>query len=279
MNKHIIGLALAAAVVMPAAYGGVLSVNFTVSGSAGTVPAFSESRDTYFHENGGRFNIVNSTFDEIRDDGNGWGYLVHYAAVTYEVAGYYTDSYMFNGSVSGAPGGPRYAYLSGTVSFDPAAGGNMGNTPATLNASMLFSGNYTPAYDVDFPSIPLPPAEPKLAIGYSNDRADLIAQGGRTSFNDGYFSQTGGAGGVELVAGQNAFEFLFYAGPELDPTMTTLLISGPAYEFGMHQRTDLTLLGYEHVQLPLPVPEPSTWAMLVAGAAIIGVARRRKNPA
>jgi len=57
--------------------------------------------------------------------------------------------------------------------------------------------------------------------------------------------------------------------------MTVLVLDGPAYDFGTHQRTDRIMLYFEPIQLP--VPEPTTWAMLLAGVGILCIARRRKN--
>ena len=92
----------------------------------------------------------------------------------------------------------------------------MGEEQPTLDASILFSGTYTPSYDPEFPSIPMLPAAPTLAIGYSNNKADLIGQSSPTSFDNGYFTIIGGASGIDLVTGRNALEFLFHAGPNLD---------------------------------------------------------------
>lgn len=274
MKARILGLALAALTAMPAAQAGIVSFDFTVTGAGGTIPSFVETRSTNFVENAPRMNAVAGSYDEVTFFGNS-KLVSHYATSTYDVSGFYRDIYDFNGDVSGPDGSAKYAYLSGVVTFDPSAAHNMGEVSPAMDASMLFSGTYVQAFNPEFPSIPMLPTAPQMAVGYGTTKADLTPLPASTSFNNGMFSQVNFIDGIPLVAGQNALQFLLYAGADLDPSMTLARVAGPAYDFGTYQRTERAFLGYEI----LPVPEPSTWAMLLAGVGILGIARRRKNAA
>jgi len=274
MKARILSLAFAATSMLPAAQASVLSFDFTVSGAGGTTPSYIETLNANFIESGPRSNIVENRYDEVAIYGNN-KYITHYANTTYDVYGFYKDAYIFSGSVSGPEGGTRYAYISGTVTFDPTAATNMAEGPATMDAGMLFSGTYALAYDPEFPSIPVLPPSPQLAFGHGTEKADLVPVTATTSFNAGYFSLVGYDDAISLVPGKNAMQFMFYANPALNPGITTAHIFGPAYDFGTHQRSERLVLGYE----VLPVPEPTTWAMLLAGVGILGIARRRKNAA
>ena len=50
-------------------------------------------------------------------------------------------------------------------------------------------------------------------------------------------------------------------------------LSLPGYNARVEHLTQSEYLGLEI----LPVPEPSTWTMLVAGAAVLGIAGRRRK--
>lgn len=274
MKARILGLALVALTAMPVAQAGVTQFNFTAVGANGTIPSYSETRTTEFMEQGPRTNVVNGTYDKIEVFGNSQ-FITHYATSSYDVTGYYQDVYMFNGTVTGPVDGAKYAYITGTATVDPGAASNMADRPATLDAAMMLSGNYTPTYVADFPTVPMPPSSPLIAVGH--DSTDLAPLWSNPTFRNGQFTLTGYASGIALEPGENDLAILLYVGANTDPTMTMARISGPAYDLGTYQRTEQIYMGWDVVQLP--VPEPSTWTMLLAGAGILGIARRRKNAA
>jgi hypothetical protein len=274
MKARIFGLALAAAVAMPAAQAGVTQFNFTAVGANGATPWYSETRNTAFVQEGARTNILNGTYDKIETFGN-WQYITHYATSSYDVTGYFQDEYIFNGEVAGPADGAKYGYISGTVTLDPSAASNMADRPATLTTSMMISGRYTPSFVPGFPTVSIPPSQPLIAVGH--DSTDLVTLYSNPTFYNEQFTLTGYASDISLESGNNALAILLYVGPGMEPGMTLARISGPAYDLGTYHRTEETYLGYDVVQLP--VPEPSTWAMLLAGVAIVGVARRRKTAA
>lgn len=276
MKASIVGLALAATVVMPAVQATpVVEFNFNGTGADGrTVPYYVENVDTNFVESGTRTNVVNGTRDDVMVY-NGYRYVTHYATSTYDVTGHYSDLYIFNGSAGGPEDGVKYAYISGTVRFDPSKAENIG-VSSTLNASILFSGTFTPVFDENNPGVPQFPDAPILSAGIGNDRANLseLNNSGDSPFYADRFAITGSTS-FTIAPGDNDIQFLLYAGANLHPSWALLYVHGPAYNLGTYRRTEQTYLGYE----VLPVPEPSSWAMLLAGAAILGIARRRKNAA
>ncbi|AXA94795.1 hypothetical protein DPH57_18770 [Massilia sp. YMA4] len=141
---------------------------------------------------------------------------------------------------------------------------------------MMIDGKYGTMNGSDESTSALPSALPTLSLGFSNDKADLMTIGHGEAGN-GRFFVGGHLDAIKIVPGTNQFEFLVSAPPEVDPGNVFINIFGPAYDAGIRHFEQKYFTG-SNVSI-LPVPEPTTWAMLLAGVGILGVARRRKTAA
>jgi len=147
-----------------------------------------------------------------------------------------------------------------------------------------FTGDYQADFTLD--------SDPSTAIygsdftyslaSYSRIRSvDGLFDGISTTNADLIFYTLASLGGVRIAVGSTVFSVL---GPQL----FTGSAASPSFNLGTYYFTEQKLPGDIHPQpvataltisdapLTAPVPEPATWAMMVAGFALAGGAIRRK---
>lgn len=110
-----------------------------------------------------------------------------------------------------------------------------------------------------------------------------------TTFTAKLLANTGGAGGAievmpkingeEALADPVAFNATGYYGQSFSYAMpsTALLRNADSYTFSLY--VDFALTGLTLVDASLPIPEPETYAMFLAGLGLVGVAARRRKQA
>ena len=272
-----ITLGLAATLAFSAAYVQAASpiiFSITAESGAGALTPSYIFTDSYF-EGGDRLNVQTVLRDVTETYGN-TRYVYHWADTNYDRQGGYRDHFWWAFHGGDAALAPDYIYFKASALPNPNAGQM---APMTVAVSSYLSGTYSTSADPRFPNVTLNPGPVTVASADSHNPADLISVPGP---NDTWLN----ADGTFFVAGYRAEKLipagdtvdmgvLFYIPAQLHATSYSFNLDGSLYDEGLHHFSDTSFLGYEI----LPVPEPSTWAMLLAGVGILGVARRRKSAA
>jgi hypothetical protein len=277
MYMKAITLGLAAALAFSAASGQAAApVTFTVTveSGAGVLTPTYISGYSYF-DGGNKLNINTVLRDEAYTFGNE-RYVYHWADTSYDRQGGYRDTAYWSVDYAGPAQAPDYVYFKATAAINPDADQTV---PMTFDAFTTVRGTYSSVTDPRFPNVKLYPASVTIASANSHNAADLVLPTyGRTTWfrPDGTFSADDFSGEKIIPAGGTAdFSVLLYVPAQLHATSYSIDLTGPLYDIGLHHFSETNFLGYE-VQA---VPEPTTWAMLLAGVGILGAARRRKTAA
>lgn len=249
-------------------------ITFTINAESGAGALRENNFFTYtYFEGGDRLNVKTVFRDETAIYGDR-RYVSHVSETTYDQQGAYRDAAYWTFSTGNAAHAPDYIYFKASASISPDVNRT---APITITASGYVEGTYTSASDPRFPNVSLHSGAVTIAAAESHDPAELTTSyGGPAWFNpDGSFS-TSYSGDVVIPAGGSVdIGLLFYFPAQLHATSYSLRLISSPYDEGLRHFTDRTLLGFD----VSPVPEPSTWAMLLAGVGIVGVARRRKTAA
>jgi PEP-CTERM motif len=270
MKARILGLTLAATFAMPTTHAAVMQFDFTVIGADGSTqnvkPFTYTASESPIVE---RANEAVAYRDESYVFGNN-RYIYHYLDTSFDQTSSRSDRYSLN--LDSTTGAQDFVYIKGTVSYDPAS------LPAnaSLNALVSASGTYTPRVNPLFPNVALLPGAPTIAMAQSTNPADLaMGHYAISSYTaDGTFFSAHSEDVVLNDTGRTELEFLLYGGTGLTLESSMVYLTGYSY-VSTERLTESRFIGMEI----LPVPEPSTWAMLLAGVGILGIARRRKNAA
>lgn len=250
-------------------------ITFTITAESG---AGALAENNYFSytsfEGGDRLNVQTVIRDETSIYG-GRRYVYHVSETTYDQQGAYKDMAFWTFSTGDAARAPDYVYFKASASISPDADRTV---PMTIQALGSVYGTYTTrAADPRFPNVALYPNAVTVASAASHDPADLTVSGsGSTWFDPNGTFATNYYGDMVIPTGGSAdMGILFYFPAQVHATGYSLSLISPLYDEGLHHFTERTLLGFD----VSPVPEPSTWAMLLAGIGIVGIARRRKTAA
>ncbi|HEX8606295.1 MAG TPA: PEP-CTERM sorting domain-containing protein [Pseudoduganella sp.] len=266
MRKHFSALALLlSATAVQAAP--LFTFNLTANGSTGEI-ASQPLILTYFSSSSERQNETSVYRDEVWDYGS-TRFVTHYADVSYQQHGSYYDSYTFGFNNDTATEASKYVLLTGSVSYDQARA----NGTASLDMSANISGTYTRTPpNPRFPGVRQGPAVPTFAAAQSIDPAELVDLNSRAWFNQDNTFYTDTDSTFTIGSGGSELALLLYSTPGLNSEFYSLSLTSHGYDTGLHQFTEVQYLGYEI----LPVPEPSAWAMLLAGAGVLALSRRRR---
>jgi hypothetical protein len=280
MYMKALTLGLAAALAFSAAWANASVIDLTIEGESnyGPVPVnlWSESR----FEGGDKVNATTILRDEtVTFADQRW--ITHWADTSYDRQGGYREQLVGTYYTNYANGNHDYVYFKATAAagFDTHLA-----VPNTVTASSFVSVVCTTPVAPCFPNLTLSPAAATIAIADSHDPADLTGTSSvHTSFDaDG--SYTVSYTGVEKLIPTGAtldMGVLISLTAELQatlydqPVLFGLVLTGPLYDIGLHHFSESTYLGFE-IQA---IPEPATWAMLLAGVGIVGIVRRRKTVA
>ncbi|GGY97879.1 PEPxxWA-CTERM sorting domain-containing protein [Pseudoduganella plicata] len=249
-------------------------VTFTItaeSGAGALTPTYSNTNSLFSGSE--KLNVQTVLRDESYISGS-YRYVYHYADSTYDQQGGYQDSTHWSVYKADVAQAPDYIYFKASAEISPDADQTV---PMTVKLYSTAGGTYSSVTDPRFPNVNLLPASATVAVANSHNAADLTtAPYSYTWFNaDGTFDVSNFADIVVPAGGTADMAVLFYLPAQLHATSYSFDLTGPLYNEGLHHFSETNYLGYEI----LPVPEPSTWAMLLAGVGIVGVARRRKTAA
>lgn len=258
---------LLAAAVTSAHADPLITFDLTASGASGPLAVTTYSGSA-FAGNGIRVNETVSYHDIVETYGN-YQYTWHYSAVSWQEQGSYYDYFAAN--VSGATAG-QSVLLTGSASVD--AGHASG--PVTFDGFSSITGTYTPVTNPAFPGLVIPPGAPAFASGLSADPAQWATQPAFANFAPNLaFSASANVSYTIDADGTSDLGFLLYAPDGLHADYFSLYLNGQLYDAGLYSFAESNYLGFDVVA----VPEPSTWAMLLAGAGVLGFARRRRTAA
>ena len=251
-----------------------ITFTITAESSAGVLTPGNMFNYSSF-EGGDKLNVQTVLRDETYTYGNA-RYVYHWADRHYDRQGGYRDDFWWTFDRGDAALAPDYVYFKASAVSNPNAHQTV---PMTIKVSSYLSGTYSLVADPRFPNVSIQPGPVTVASADSHNPADLISLAGPhdTFFNaDGTFF-VGGYRADKIIPAGGAIDMsvLFYMPHQLHATSYSFYLGGSLYDEGLHHFSDTDFLGYEI----LPVPEPSTWAMLLAGVGILGVARRRKTAA
>lgn len=275
MKLSSLGLAATLAFsVAPAQAASPITFNITAESGAGALPeSFATSYTSFV--GGDKLNMRTVVSEETFTFG-GYRHVYRWSDTTYDQQGGYRDTAYWLFYDGDAAHAPDYVYFKATASIDPEANQSV---PMTITTSSSVSGTYSGVSDPRFPNVSLYPGTVTVAAANSHNPVDLIniSSYGSTSFYpDGTFYSNVYYGDLVVPPGGTAdMSVLFYLPSQLYATSYSFNMSTPLYDEGLHHFSERTYLDFQI----LPVPEPSTWAMLLAGVGILGIARRRKNAA
>ncbi|WP_338768011.1 PEP-CTERM sorting domain-containing protein [Massilia sp. METH4] len=238
------------------------TANSATTGIAGAVE--SQWTDSTFIEHGDRYNFAYTLRDELVVE-NGEHVLYHYRDVSYDVDGHVRDWMLLN--VDGTASGPHTVQFNVTATLDTTQTARLVDSgDLSFQVFLSLNGGYDPGA-AGQPGAPvfsdissgLPVALTTEPTWYPEDR----------HFNanaSGVF-----AAPRDLVTYEYAY--LIEAGADLVSEQAAFMIHGPGYDAGVRTLSYSEFLGSEVI----PVPEPRTWAMLLAGVAVLALARRPRT--
>jgi hypothetical protein len=217
--------------------------------------------NSYFYATGEKTNVTTTYHESFWLDPSG-GYTARYLLHHYDIEGYYQDWYKTTYYSMEPYVLTSSLLVNATVSLDPTAAARLSG-PGKLQLDITIAGEYSGD------------GKPYLARAASHNSADLAEVALRKEYDS--------EGGVGYRAGittpfqvdSQDFQLSITGGPEAANNFYMFVFNSATYDYGIHHRVD-----YESLPpITTPVPEPTTWAMLLAGVGILGVARRRKSAA
>lgn len=272
MYMKAITLGLAAALAFsaaPAMAAAPVSFVITADSENGQVtPTIVSSYSNFF--GGDRINVQTVLRNEVYTFEN-YRYTYRYADTTYDRQGTYDEMTFWSIDYETEAQVKNFIHFKATATIKPDADQTL---PVDVRLWTNVKGTYTSSMDPRFPNVVLRPADVTFALANSKELADLTNVKGYQSFElDGTFNAFNFSDIVVPAAGSADVGMLAYLPAQLQGTAFTFSLS--TANTGLHHFSESTYLGYD-VQA---VPEPTTWAMLLAGVGILGVARRRKTAA
>ncbi|UTY57509.1 PEP-CTERM sorting domain-containing protein [Massilia sp. erpn] len=206
------------------------------------------SIETQIVEAGARFNLQKRDIYYQWNWRPGQSYLSHYTVTSYDVFGSLRDNFSILGSVTS-----NTEVINGTIKWNAAELGRLSNPAPKLEFRVSAPGSSS---------------DPALSStwGPGNNATNLFAmrQEGGTIFDRR----------AETALPKDADSLAFtYVGTGFNTVMVRdFSIYGPEYDPGIHH-----FLGKEEFVGLIPVPEPSSWMLMLGGLTILGVAIRQRK--
>lgn len=202
----------------------------------------------------------------------GTKYLHHYEDTAYDQWGGFLDRYRL--TISGDQiQGSNFALFNSTMTIGrEAASSYMRTAKVTLWAGADYSSSIP-----GFPYVEQMPLPPVFGQSWLAGNPWAMSTLQSTTYWNTNWKQVSGFANMDIWVGETATrDFLAYTGQGLTPRDFTMVVAGAVYDEGLHHRTESRWMSFD---IMTPVPEPTTWAMLLAGVGIVGIARRRKTAA
>ncbi|MBB3220247.1 PEP-CTERM sorting domain-containing protein [Pseudoduganella umbonata] len=226
--------------------------------------------DSTFIEHGERYNFAYTLRDEVVFE-NGMQSIYHYRDVTYDVAGHMRDWTLLN--VDGMASGAHSVQFAVTGTLDATQmsrlvdGGDL-----SFQVFLSLGGSYAPGTVPEYPDLVQPPAPPVFADTSSGTPVDLSVSAYYDPEQLHYIANVHQTFTAPRDLAAYDHSYLIYANEELLSDQAAFMIHGPGYDAGTRNLGYSEFLGID----VLPVPEPGTWMMLVAGAGVLAAWRRSR---
>ncbi|UTY57511.1 PEP-CTERM sorting domain-containing protein [Massilia sp. erpn] len=208
-----------------------------------------------FVETGPRTNYAEYIKSEVTFTDSSLKFILRTKVKSYDVSGYYQDSYRHFYYDSDNKNPNRSITINGSLGIGkPQQVSLMGS--ADFSISLVSSFYY---WEKGINSVKISSEDgSKDFIPMTSGSSDLYASASALK---------------KLPNGSDNLDFQILADFSKPVTYLGIEITGPQYGFGVRHNTEYEMLDI----LPLPVPEPSSWLMLLSGSALLGIAMRRRK--
>ncbi|WP_338768013.1 PEP-CTERM sorting domain-containing protein [Massilia sp. METH4] len=264
-------LAVALSSVATAALAGPV-MTFTAVFATTGIEDSSESitSSSSFQEAGGRFNFAQTLRDEVVVE-NGIRTTYHYRDTTYDVEGYWRDAVHVDLDVVAGSDHTAQFHVVGTLVAGQQSRLLLGDLG--FEASLSLAGAYRIGEVPEFPDLAQPPAPPVFANISAEPPVPLPGSLSYDPENNAFSATATDAFSASRFLPYHEYSYLAFANEDLLTDRIEFTLAGPGYDRQIRNLGYSELLGTDVA----PVPEPGTWMMLLAGVAVLVLARRSRG--
>jgi hypothetical protein len=202
---------------------------------------------------------------------NGMQSIYHYRDVTYDVDGQMRDWILLN--VDGMASGAHSVQFAATATLDATQTSRLVDGELSFQVFLSLSGAYVPGTAPGHPGLAQLPAPPAFADTSYGAPVDLVPS---LYYDPEQLHYNASVVQIFTAPRDRAaydYSYLIYGNENLLSDQAAFALYGPGYDAGIRNLGYSEFLGVDVV----PVPEPGTWMMLLAGIGALAACRRSRS--